>query len=109
VKRPAALVSGIITGTGMPGRSTSGRLGAEYVRRPPVDEGSRRLHQPGVEVELPGVAQVAIQSGQYAAHQVKRRLAGEDPAGPFKCIDKGSLATVSASPRWPVSAGVPAL
>jgi NADH dehydrogenase len=45
--------------------------------------------------QLPGVAQVAIQSGRYAAEQVKRRLAGKPPSEPFKYFDKGSLATIS--------------
>jgi NADH dehydrogenase len=44
---------------------------------------------------LPGVAQVAIQGGRYAADQIKRRLAGRDPAGPFRYRDKGSMATIS--------------
>jgi NADH dehydrogenase len=45
--------------------------------------------------QLPGVAQVAIQTGRYAADQIKRRLAGKEPAGPFKYFDKGSMATIS--------------
>ena len=44
---------------------------------------------------LPGVAQVAIQGGKYAAGQIKRRLAGKEPAGPFRYRDKGSMATIS--------------
>ncbi|MEV6492193.1 NAD(P)/FAD-dependent oxidoreductase [Actinoplanes sp. NPDC051633] len=44
---------------------------------------------------LPGVAQVAIQGGRYAADQIKRRLAGKEPRGPFKYLDKGSMATIS--------------
>ena len=44
---------------------------------------------------LPGVAQVAIQSGRYAADQVKGRLAGEPPTEPFRYVDKGSMATIS--------------
>ena len=44
---------------------------------------------------LPGVAQVAIQGGRYAAGQIRRRLAGKPPAEPFRYLDKGSLATVS--------------
>jgi NADH dehydrogenase len=44
---------------------------------------------------LPGVAQVAIQSGRYAADQIRRRLAGEPPAEPFRYVDKGSMATIS--------------
>jgi NADH:ubiquinone reductase (H+-translocating) len=46
-------------------------------------------------VQLPGVAQVAIQSGQHAADQIKRRLSGKATGQPFKYFDKGSLATIS--------------
>jgi NADH dehydrogenase len=45
--------------------------------------------------ELPGVAQVAIQSGRYAAAQIIHRVAGKPVEGPFTYHDKGSLATVS--------------
>jgi NADH dehydrogenase len=45
--------------------------------------------------KLPGVAQVAIQGGRYAADQIKRRLAGKEPKGPFTYFDKGSMATIS--------------
>jgi NADH dehydrogenase len=45
--------------------------------------------------QLPGVAQVAIQSGRYAARQISRRLRGEAPDKPFKYFDKGSMATIS--------------
>jgi NADH dehydrogenase len=44
---------------------------------------------------LPGVAQVAIQGARYSADQIKRRLTGKEPAGPFKYFDKGSMATIS--------------
>jgi NADH dehydrogenase len=44
---------------------------------------------------LPGVAQVAIQGGKYAANQIKRRVAGKEAAGPFRYRDKGSMATIS--------------
>ncbi len=44
---------------------------------------------------LPGVAQVAIQGGRYAADQIKRKLAGREPLPPFKYHDKGSMATIS--------------
>jgi NADH:quinone reductase (non-electrogenic) len=43
----------------------------------------------------PGVAQVAIQGARYAADQIKRRLAGREPSGPFEYHDKGSMATIS--------------
>jgi NADH dehydrogenase len=45
--------------------------------------------------QLPGVAQVAIQSGRHAADQIKRRLAGKETGQKFKYFDKGSLATIS--------------
>ncbi|HSH58330.1 MAG TPA: NAD(P)/FAD-dependent oxidoreductase [Acidimicrobiales bacterium] len=45
--------------------------------------------------DLPGVAQVAIQSGEHAADQIARRLRGEETGAPFRYKDKGSMATVS--------------
>src|SRR3712207_2122377 len=45
--------------------------------------------------KLPGVAQVAIQGGRYAAEAIKRRLAGKPEQAPFKYFDKGSMATIS--------------
>jgi NADH dehydrogenase len=45
--------------------------------------------------DLPGVAQVAIQSGRHAAGQVARRVRGERAGQPFRYVDKGSMATVS--------------
>jgi NADH dehydrogenase len=44
---------------------------------------------------LPGVAQVAIQSGRFAAHRIGERLAGEPVDAPFRYHDKGSMATIS--------------
>jgi NADH dehydrogenase len=44
---------------------------------------------------LPGVAQVAIQGGKYAAKEIKNRLGGKPPQKPFKYFDKGSMATIS--------------
>jgi NADH dehydrogenase len=44
---------------------------------------------------LPGVAQVAIQGGRYAAREIRNRLAGKPPQKPFRYFDKGSMATVS--------------
>ncbi|MGY1815059.1 NAD(P)/FAD-dependent oxidoreductase [Blastococcus sp. SYSU D00820] len=44
---------------------------------------------------LPGVAQVAIQGGKYAAEAIKRRLAGKPAQKPFSYFDKGSMATIS--------------
>ncbi|MGY1762667.1 NAD(P)/FAD-dependent oxidoreductase [Geodermatophilus sp. SYSU D00779] len=44
---------------------------------------------------LPGVAQVAIQGGRYAAEAIRRRTAGKQPQGPFRYRDKGNMATIS--------------
>ncbi|MBT0995557.1 NAD(P)/FAD-dependent oxidoreductase [Cellulomonas sp. DKR-3] len=45
--------------------------------------------------DLPGVAQVAMQSGEHAADQIRRHVAGEPHGEPFVYHDKGSMATVS--------------
>nr|WP_308128946.1 NAD(P)/FAD-dependent oxidoreductase [Actinoplanes polyasparticus] len=44
---------------------------------------------------LPGVAQVAMQGGAYAARTIARRLAGKPAGKPFKYFDKGNMATIS--------------
>ncbi|HST82500.1 MAG TPA: NAD(P)/FAD-dependent oxidoreductase [Kineosporiaceae bacterium] len=44
---------------------------------------------------LPGVAQVAMQQGKYAAKTIIHRLKGEGALPPFRYRDKGSMATVS--------------
>jgi NADH dehydrogenase FAD-containing subunit len=44
---------------------------------------------------LPGVAQVAIQSGKYAARVIQQRVKQEAPPSPFKYFDKGNMATVT--------------
>jgi len=43
---------------------------------------------------LPGVAQVAIQQGRYAASVIADRVAGKAQTQPFHYVDKGSMATV---------------
>jgi NADH dehydrogenase len=45
-------------------------------------------------VELPGVAQPAIQAGRYVASVIRRRVEGLPPPAPFCYWDKGSLAIV---------------
>jgi len=45
--------------------------------------------------KLPGVAQVAIQGGRYAAQRIMDRLNGKPTDKPFHYHDKGNLATVS--------------
>jgi NADH dehydrogenase len=44
---------------------------------------------------LPGVAQVAMQSGKHAAKEIRRRLDGETEPRPFHYWDKGNMATIS--------------
>ena len=44
--------------------------------------------------DLPGVAEVAMQTGIHAAQTIKRRLKGEEPQ-PFRYRDLGSMAAVS--------------
>jgi NADH:ubiquinone reductase (H+-translocating) len=44
--------------------------------------------------QLPGVAQVAIQQGRYAARLIARRIADKPAPPPFKYFDKGNLAVV---------------
>jgi NADH dehydrogenase len=44
---------------------------------------------------LPGVAEVAMQSGMHAARTIKRRLKGKAEARPFVYRDLGSMATIS--------------
>jgi NADH dehydrogenase len=43
---------------------------------------------------LPGVAQVAIQGGVYAAKVIKARLAGVKEVSPFHYFDKGDMAVI---------------
>jgi NADH dehydrogenase len=43
---------------------------------------------------LPGVAQVAMQQGTYAAKTIVRRLRGESHPPPFRYRDRGSLAVI---------------
>jgi NADH dehydrogenase len=45
--------------------------------------------------DYPGVAQVAMQQGKYAADQIRRRLRRKADQGPFHYFDKGSMATIS--------------
>jgi NADH dehydrogenase len=69
---------------------------------------------------LPGVAQVAIQQGRYAADLIRRKVTGKPAPAPFRYFDKGNLAVVgknfavleshkvklSGFPAWVVWAGV---
>jgi NADH dehydrogenase len=44
---------------------------------------------------LPGVAEVAIQSGRHAAKTIARRVKGTDDHRPFRYRDLGTMATIS--------------
>jgi NADH dehydrogenase len=54
--------------------------------------------------KLPGVAEVAMQSGLYAGHRIRRRAAGQPTGKPFRYHDLGSAAYISRG-RAVVSAG----
>jgi NADH dehydrogenase len=45
--------------------------------------------------QLPGLAQVAIQSGRHAARTIMRRVEGDKRRRPFRYRDMGSMATIS--------------
>src|SRR5262249_5536638 len=45
--------------------------------------------------DLPGVAQVAMQQGEYVADQIGRRIRRRPDQKPFHYLDKGSMATIS--------------
>jgi NADH:ubiquinone reductase (H+-translocating) len=45
--------------------------------------------------KLPGVAEVAMQSGLYAGHRIRRRVAGQTEVKPFRYHDLGSAAYIS--------------
>jgi NADH dehydrogenase len=68
-------------------------------------------HQTGKP--LPGVAQPAIQQGQYVAKLIKKRVRGDATAKPFHYFDKGNLATIGrgaavADLNWLQLSGLPA-
>jgi len=46
-------------------------------------------------LDLPGVAQVAMQSGKHAAKEIRHRLDGDMEPRPFHYWDKGNMATIS--------------
>ena len=55
---------------------------------------------------LPGVAQVAMQQGKYAAKSIIRKVTGQAPLPPFRYFDKGNLAVVGKNFAVLQSAGV---
>ena len=54
--------------------------------------------------KLPGVAEVAMQTGLYTGHRIRRRAAGNMAEKPFRYHDLGSAAYISRG-RAVVSAG----
>ena len=52
---------------------------------------------------LPGVAQVAMQQGTYAAKAIVRKLRGETEIKSFKYFDKGDMAVIG---RWAAVANI---
>ena len=44
---------------------------------------------------LPGVSQVAVQSGGHAAHTIVRRLAGDTTPRPFRYRNMGTMASIA--------------
>src|SRR5438034_2656360 len=52
---------------------------------------------------LPGVAQVAMQQGTYAAQAIVRKVQGATAPPPFKYFDKGELAVIG---RWAAVANI---
>jgi NADH dehydrogenase len=52
---------------------------------------------------LPGVAQVAMQQGTYAAKAIVRKVQGAKALKPFKYFDKGDLAVIG---RWAAVANI---
>src|SRR5437016_4414888 len=52
---------------------------------------------------LPGVAQVAMQQGTYAAKAIVRKVQGATAPPPFKYFDKGELAVIG---RWAAVANI---
>jgi len=60
--------------------------------------------------QIPGVAQPAMQMGDYAAHSIGRDIAGK-PRGEFRYFDKGDMATIGrkaavARIAWPFKANI---
>jgi len=87
------------------GRMLAARAGVEPTRsgQVPVEPDCTLPGHPEVFVvgdlmaldRLPGLAEVAIQSGRHAAAEIRRRLDGDAQPQPFRYRDLGSLAAVS--------------
>jgi NADH dehydrogenase len=99
----AAGVAGSPLGAQLTRAATSGAAGTDRTGRVLVQPDLTLPDHPDVFVvgdlaaldQLPGVAQVAIQGGQHAAGQIRKRLQGKETGQPFRYKDKGSMATIS--------------
>lgn len=101
----------IVWAAGVHGTPAAEWLGLEPDRlgRIQVDGRCRVIGRPGafaigdiarvVEIEppLPGVAQVALQQGDYVADVIRAEALGRTPPEPFRYHDKGSMATIGRS------------
>ena len=74
------------------------RAGRVHVEEDLTVKGHPEIFLVGDMINLkgyPGVAQLAIQGGRYAAKEILGRLEGKEPQAPFVYKDKGSMATIS--------------
>ena len=91
------------------GRTLARRTGAETDRsgRIPVQPDLTLSNHPDIYIvgdlalafrsegrPLPGVAQVAMQQGAYAAQAIVKRLDGPKELSPFRYVDKGDMAVI---------------
>ncbi|MGH2868075.1 MAG: NAD(P)/FAD-dependent oxidoreductase [Solirubrobacteraceae bacterium] len=79
----------VIWAAGVRASALAGQLGEQSGAE--IDQAGRVTVEP--DLTLPGLAPVAIQQGAYAARLIKRRLRNQ-PARPFRYVNKGNLATI---------------
>ena len=72
----------------------AGRIKVRVRLLPPGPSGGVRGRRHDEPDDLPGVAEVALQTGVHAAKTIRRRLDGQEPQ-PFKYRDLGSMAAIS--------------
>ena len=91
----AAPVAGLLAGQAVVEQNRSGQLAllpdCTLPGHPEVFVVGDLMSTPGV----PGVAQLALQSGRFAARVISDRQRGRQPGTRFEYHDKGSLATIA--------------
>lgn len=91
----AGSLGSVLAGQGAVQRNSAGQLVLEpdctLPGHPDVFVVGDLMSSPGI----PGVAQLAIQSGRFAARTIQRRLDGQTKVRRFAYHDKGSLATIA--------------